>query len=72
MVAYAIMVWAEEQDRSWREEYVPKVAALVEKYGGRFVVRSTAGVEQLEGYGKLPYGITMIEFPSVDQAKAWY
>ena len=72
MVAYVIAVWSEERDRAWREEYGPKVAVLTDKYGGRTVVTSAAAVEQLEGDRKLPMGITMLEFPSVEQAKAWY
>jgi len=72
MAAYVIMLWSEERDRTWREEYVPKAAVLVQKHGGRFVIRSGAAVEQLEGDGSLPMGITMLEFPSVDDAKAWH
>ena len=71
MAAYVIVRVLEMRDTAWREEYAPKTAALVQKHGGKFIVRGGAK-ERLEGSGKLPVNIVVIEFPSVEQAKGWY
>lgn len=69
MAAYVIGM-LEVRDPSWRAEYGPKTAALVEKHGGRYVARG--GAESLEGDGKIPNTFVILEFPSVEAAKAWY
>ncbi len=51
-------------------EYTRLVPATLEPYGGRFIVRG-GGVEGLEG-GWRPQRLVVIEFPSLEQAKAWY
>ena len=56
---------------SWVEEYIPKVQALVESYGGRYIARNTE-IEKLEGPEDLPTVAVVIEFPSLEQAKEWY
>jgi len=70
MAAYAIG-YLQMRDASWRAEYGPKTQALVEKHGGKYVVRGGA-MERLEGRGELPSAIVVLEFPSMAQAKAWY
>ena len=52
------------------EDYKKMVPATIEKFGGRFVVRG-GKIEPLEG-GWSPKRLGIIEFPSVEQAKAWY
>ncbi len=52
------------------ERYKAQVAATVEQYGGRYLVRGGA-MESVEGAPPLPR-IVILEFPSVEQAKAWY
>ena len=42
----------------------------VEQYGGRFIVRGGA-VEVVEGDWQ-PTRLVVIEFPSMEQARAWY
>lgn len=69
MAAYVIGM-LEVRDPSWRAEYGPKTATLVEKHGGRYVARD--GAEALEGNGKIPDTFVILEFPSVEAAKAWY
>jgi uncharacterized protein (DUF1330 family) len=59
------------RDRSWVSEYGPKVSELVTKHGGRYIVRGGV-MERLEGSGPLPSSIVVIEFPSMDAARAWY
>jgi uncharacterized protein (DUF1330 family) len=70
MAAYAIGR-LEMRDPSWAQEYGPKTAALVQKYGGKYLVRGGA-MERLEGAGSLPSVMVVLEFPSMAQAKAWY
>ena len=50
--------------------YRPLAAASVAKHGGRFVARGGA-VESLEGDWS-PSRIVILEFPSMDAARAWY
>ena len=72
MAAYVSVHLWEERDRAWREEYAPKVSVLVQKYGGRYLVRTDKPVERLEGERALPIGMGVLEFPSVEQTKAWH
>lgn len=69
MAAYVIGM-LEVRDPSWRAEYGPKTAALIEKHGGRYVARG--GAELLEGEGGGLNTFVILEFPSVEAAKAWY
>ncbi len=71
MAAYVIVRVLEVRNTAWRQEYAPKTAALVQKHGGKFLVRGGA-TESLEGVGKLPSNIVVLEFPSMERAKAWY
>jgi uncharacterized protein (DUF1330 family) len=52
------------------ERYRREAPATIEKYGGRYLVRGGA-VDILEG-DFVPNRITLLEFPSVERAKAWY
>jgi uncharacterized protein (DUF1330 family) len=70
MAAYAIGQ-LEMRDPSWLQEYGPKTLALVQKHGGKYLVRGGA-MERLEGTGQLPSVIVVLEFPSMEQARAWY
>jgi len=71
MAAYVIVRVSEVRDTGWRAEYGPKTTALIQKHSGKFLASSGAK-ESLEGSGKLPSNIIVIEFPSMDHAKAWY
>jgi uncharacterized protein (DUF1330 family) len=51
-------------------DYVRQVPATLEPYGGRFIVRGGA-VETAEGDWH-PKRLVIIEFPSLERAKAWY
>ena len=70
MAAYVI-ARVEVRNEAWREAYMPTTRALIEKHGGKFLVAGGA-MERLEGDGKLPSSIVVLEFPSMAQAKAWY
>ena len=60
----------EVTDAAVYEDYRRQVAATVQKYGGRFVVRG-GKVEALEG-GWSPKRVVLLEFPSMEQAQKWY
>jgi uncharacterized protein (DUF1330 family) len=51
-------------------EYAAKAKGIVEKYGGRYLVRGGKAVP-LEG-GWNPQRIIVMEFPSIEEAQAWY
>jgi len=52
------------------EEYRKLVPATLEPYGGRFLARG-GRVETLEG-GWDPKRIVVIEFPTLERARAWW
>ena len=69
MAAYVIGE-IELTDPATYEDYRRQVAAVVTKYGGRFIVRG-GKVQALEGGGS-PGRIVVLEFPSLEQAQKWY
>lgn len=52
------------------EEYRKQVPSIIEKYGGRYLVRG-GKTETLEG-GWSPKRLVVLQFPSVEQAKKFY
>ncbi len=52
------------------KEYTALVPATLEPFGGRFAVRGGA-YEVLEGSWR-PRRLVVLEFPSVERARAWY
>lgn len=52
------------------DDYRGKVAPLVEKYGGKYLVRG-GGYEKVEGDWS-PNRLVVIEFEDLDRAKAFY
>ncbi len=69
MVAYVIAEVALRND-SWIEEYGQKLDPILKKHDGRYIARAPA--EKLEGNRKLPNVLVMLEFPSLEKARAWY
>lgn len=57
-------------DPALYDEYRKGVPATLEPFGGRFIVRG-GRTEVLEGSWS-PRRCVMIEFPSMEQLKAWY
>jgi uncharacterized protein (DUF1330 family) len=57
-------------DPATYEEYRKRVPATIEKYGGRYLIRGGA-VETREG-GWRPKRLAVVEFPSMEKARAWY
>jgi len=52
------------------QTYAKQTAATIERYGGKFLVRG-GEPETLEGDWKTKR-LVILEFPSIEQAKAWY
>lgn len=52
------------------EDYKRMVPPTIAKFGGRFIVRG-GQVEPLEGTWR-PNRLVILEFPSVEQARAWW
>lgn len=69
MAAYVIAN-VEVTDAATYERYRKDVPATIGKYGGRFLVRGGA-LEALEG-DFVPKRIVVLEFESVERAKAWW
>jgi uncharacterized protein (DUF1330 family) len=69
MSAYVI-VQVDVKDPARYEDYKKMVPPSIEKFGGRFLVRG-GKTHTLEG-GWAPKRFVMVEFPSVEQAKAWW
>ena len=69
MAAYVIVQVA-VNDPVRYENYKQMVPPSIEKYGGRFLVRG-GKTHTLEGDWS-PKRFVMVEFPSVDHAKAWW
>ena len=59
------------RDDSWVKEYAAKTEAIVTRHGGRYLVRGST-LEQLEGPDPLPHVMVVIEFPSMERARAWH
>jgi uncharacterized protein (DUF1330 family) len=70
MVAFAIGS-LQVRDPSWIEDYRAGTGPLVEKHGGKYLVRGDNMV-RFEGDGGLPTVMVMIEFPSMEAAQAWH
>jgi len=69
MAAYVI-AYVDVQDPGRMDEYRRLVGPTVERYGGRYLVAG-ADAETLEGDWRLP-SMAVIEFESVERAKAWW
>ena len=70
MPAY-IICQLQVKDQSWVKEYGTKLQPLLKKYDGRTLVHA-GKVELLEGTNPLPSVIIVLEFPTMEQARAWY
>ena len=69
MAAY-VLVDIEVTDQELYDDYRRQVPPLVEKYGGKYLVRG-GELETLEG-DWLPKRLIVLEFPSVEKAKEFY
>src|SRR5258708_22964177 len=68
---YYAVAEIEITDGSWVSAYVKNVTKLVERYGGRYLAR-TSRMEKLEGERPKPQVFLIIEWPSEEAEKAFY
>jgi uncharacterized protein (DUF1330 family) len=54
------------------QEYTRQVEATIQRFGGRYIVRGATSQPQVVEGDWLPTRITILEFPDMEQAKAWY
>jgi uncharacterized protein (DUF1330 family) len=69
MKAYVIFYVKSVSDLAGLEEYRRRAGPALQKAGGTFRIRR-GRFEVLEGEPIL--GVVMLEFPSMEQARAWY
>lgn len=69
MAAYAI-VDVEVTDPEGFARYRDQAPATVEQYGGRYIARG-GQIDVLEGHW-FPKRLTIIEFDTMEQARAWW
>ena len=69
MSAYAVFIRERTHDRGELEAYTPKAAASMA--GHSMTVRAAYGRQEVLEGPPLE-GIVIVEFPSVEAAKAWY
>lgn len=69
MPAYAIGLLT-VSSTDWVKSYVKPTAETIAKFGGRYLARNAG--ELVEGSMRLPDTVVVLEFPSLEQAKAWY
>jgi uncharacterized protein (DUF1330 family) len=69
MAAY-LVVQVDVKDPARYADYRTMVPPTLAKYGGRFIVRG-GRTETLEGDWS-PKRFVVVEFPSLEQAKAWW
>ena len=70
MSAYFLVDIREIKDAAKMEMYRARVAPVVEKFGGRYLVIG-GPFEVVEGEWR-PVFPVLIEFPSMDHARRWY
>jgi len=70
MSAYFLVDIREIKDAAKMEDYKVRVKPVVEKFGGRYIVRG-GPFEVVEGSYQ-PVFPVMIQFPSLDDAHRWY
>ncbi|MEA3200147.1 MAG: hypothetical protein QOE90_1575 [Thermoplasmata archaeon] len=70
MPAYVLALIESIHDPDAYKRYVAQVEATMTPFGGRFLAR-VPGPEALEG-GPAPSRAVVLEFPSVEKARAWH
>lgn len=67
---YYVIAEMQVTDPSWVAAYVQVVTPMIERYGGRYLAR-TSGIEKLEG-DRPPPQVVVVEWPSREAAMAFY
>ena len=71
MVAYVIAERIDQWEPSVFAAYGPLAAASIARFGGRYLAKGDQ-IGLLEGEGPAPLAMAVLEFPSLEQAKAWF
>ncbi|GAA3153999.1 DUF1330 domain-containing protein [Streptomyces rameus] len=69
MPAYAIAHLQEAAPHPEIAEYIERITATFEPYGGRFLVH---GAQHEVKEGHWPGHVVVISFPTIDEARAWW
>jgi uncharacterized protein (DUF1330 family) len=69
MSAYAIAILNEVEIGPAIVEYLERIDATLEAFGGRFIIH---GAQPVMREGESPGTPVVIEFPDLDRAAAWY
>jgi uncharacterized protein (DUF1330 family) len=69
-IAYLISAVEGFVDEATVRRYAELAGPAIERFGGRFVISNTEPVV-VEGETPLRH-ISMVEFPSIDEARSWY
>lgn len=72
MAAHIILVTKQYPDPRTMQPYYDGVEATMARFGGGYQSVPRHRVETLEGDWHPPKGVTILEFPSTEQALAWY
>ena len=59
------------QSKDWVKDYGPKTAEIIKRHGGRYLI-SGSPPDALEGAAYPANVLVVVEFPSLEKAKAWY
>ena len=70
MKAYVI-VNVDVHDKDRYPEYVKMAPVSIQAHGGRYIARG-GRTEKLEGSAWEPKRVVLLEFPSYEQAQAWW
>ena len=65
------MVEMDVTDRAWIADYVRDVTPMLERFGGRYLAR-TSRLEKTEGERAAPQVLVLTEWPSREAAMAFY
>lgn len=73
MVAYVVLVGREApKDMTVMRPYIEQAESVLARYGGQYRSRGRHRATLLEGDLGPIRGVTIIEFPNPEQARAWY
>jgi len=75
MAAYVIgLRRSAPRETAWLKEYLPKTGALIAKHDGKALIggNSTPRLLALEGTEEPLLGVVILEFPTLEHARAWH
>jgi uncharacterized protein (DUF1330 family) len=77
MAAYVLVFQAdlsgfEAEDPTELDPYADQIEAIMARYGGRYLRLRTHPIQILEGDWQPPLGMGIVEFPSMEQAHAFW